>query len=257
MVIVKIVCNHFGDPTFARLAAALRTSVAANCEAAVFDEVVSEQPQNHSKLTRHYTDNHAKLLVWRAAVRGEADDTELVLMDADTLVLGDLQEAFEGDYFDIGWTWRPGRLPMNGGVVFVRCNARSRAFFDAWVRRDEVLMQHRALADHGARKYGGANQAAFMWLLLHGGGADIARTEGLPCRKWNSVDQTWCQFDADTRVLHIKGKLREACIGPKKMHPFFEELKTMAVHGAESDTTIGDLAAIWRLYDPKAQEVAA
>lgn len=254
---MKIICNHFGDETFARLAGALCVSVEANAPDVEFCELVTAPPDNKSKLTRHYTDNHAKLKVWRAAVHAEPDDAEIVLMDADTIVLGDLQEAFDGgNYYDIGWTWRPGRLPMNGGVVFVRCTARARAFMDAWVARDEVLMRHRTLADHGAKKYGGANQASFMWLMLHGKGQDIATMQDLMCRKWNSVDQTWCQFNADTRVVHIKGKLREACLG-KNRGQFFEALKTLAVNGVESDVTIGRLAEIWRKYDPERKAVAA
>lgn len=273
---MKIVCNHFGDPDFSRLAGALRASVEANAPDVEFCELVTAPPDNKSKLTRHYTDNHAKLKVWRAAVHAEPDDAEIVLMDADTIVLGDMQEAFDdGNYYDIGWTWRPGRLPMNGGVVFVRCTARARAFMDAWVARDEVLMRHRTLADHGAKKYGGANQASFMWLVTHGAigplppwlAEQISTTNPpllpdtcdggvLLCRKWNSVDQTWCQFNADTRVVHIKGKLRDACLG-KDRGQFFEALKTLAVNGVESDVTIGRLAEIWRKYDPERKAVAA
>lgn len=245
---MKVICNHFGDPVFSRLARALRLSVGANArEVEAFDEIITEVPAEQPGLMRHYTDNHEKLKVWRTAIHAEPDGTEVVLMDADTLVLGPLDEAFETK-FDIGWTWRPGRLPVNSGVVFVTCNDRSRAFMDAWVERDALLMKHRELANHGARKFGGANQASFMWLITHGKGQDIAHCHDLMCRKWNSVDQTWCQFDDDTRILHIKGKLRDACLGKPK-DPFFEAMKLMSVNGVEADIEMGKLAKIWREYD--------
>lgn len=254
---MRIVCNHFNDPVFSRLADALRVSVEQNAPDIYFDERVTDPPEERPLLLRHYTDNHAKLRVWRDAVCEAQDGEQIVLMDADALVLGDLSEAFTHD-FDIGWTWRPGRLPVNSGVVFVNVNDRSRAFMDAWVERDTQLMNHRTLADHGRSKYGGANQASFMWLILHGNGEQIANVNGkdLPCRKWNSVDQTWCDFDSDTRILHIKGRLRDACLG-NEPSAFMKALKTLSVSGVESDITINKLADIWRKYDKAAKEVAA
>ena len=244
---MKIICNHFGDPTFTRLADALRLSVSENAPGVEFDEVITPAPDEQPGLLPHYTDNHAKLEVWRDQIHAEPDGSRVVLMDADTLALGPLDEAFD-EPFDIGWTWRPGRLPVNSGVVFVNCNSRSRAFMDAWLGRDASLMRHRALADHGARKFGGANQASFMWLITHGTGRDIAVCKDLLCKKWNSVDQTWCDFSEDTRILHIKGRLRDACLGVEPT-AFFKALKTCSVSGMESDIEINKLADIWRQYD--------
>lgn len=250
---MRIVCNHFADPTFLRLGDALERSVEVNCPEAEFDLWLSPRPEEKSGLLKHYTDNHAKLLIWQQAVNCAEDGERLVLMDADTLVLGDLNDAFDVD-FDIGWTWRPGRLPVNSGVVYVRVNERSRAFMDAWADRDKQLMQHRELAKHGASKYGGANQASFMWLITHGKGQDIANCHALMCRQWNSVDQTWCDFDENTRVLHIKGRLRDACLGVEQS-AFFKALKVLSVNGMESQITIDKLAEIWRQYDRPAVEV--
>lgn len=245
---MKIICNHFGDESFGRMAEALKRSVEQNSPDAEFVEIVTGRPEEQPGLLRHYTDNHEKLCFWRDAFNSLDDGDEVVLMDADTIVLGDLSPAF-GEPYDIGWTWRPGRLPVNSGVVYLRCNDRSRAFMDAWVRRDTQLMNHRGLADHGRRKYGGANQASFMWLITHGGGQDIADCHALMCKHWNSVDQTWCDFDEKhTRVLHIKSRLRDACIGAETS-AFFKTLKTLSVDGMESQITIDRLAEIWRKYD--------
>lgn len=245
---MNIICNHFGDDAFGRMAKALERSVELNCPDATFMEIVTERPAEQPGMLRHYTDNHAKLCVWRDALTYLDDGDEAVLMDADTVVLGDLSAAFDKSY-DIGWTWRPGRLPVNSGVVYVRVNDRSRAFMDAWVERDTQLMTHRSLADHGRRKYGGANQASFMWLITHGKGQDIADCHALMCKHWNSVDQTWCDFDEKhTRVLHIKSRLRDACMGVEPS-AFFKTLKTLSVNGVESQITIDRLAEIWRKYD--------
>lgn len=247
--LIRVICNHFADPTFSRLAAALEASIERNAPGVVYDEWISPTPKEVPGLLRHYTDNHAKLLIWNEAVQSAEDSEHIVLMDADTIVLGPLDDAFEHD-FDVAWTWRPGRLPVNSGVVFIKVNDRSRAFMDAWVGRDHHLMTTRGLADHGKRKYGGANQASFMWLALHGGGKDICKLDGksLPCRKWNSVDQTWCDFNDDTRILHIKGKLRDACVGGEPS-AFFKGLKLLSVSGMESDIEMNKLADIWRQYD--------
>lgn len=249
---LKIVCNHFGDPVFGRLARALRASVDQNCPESEFIEIVCDRPHERNGLLAHYTDNHSKLRIWRDSVQEAENDQRLVLIDADTIVLGDLSPAFDESDFDIGFTWRGGRLPVNSGVVYVCANDRSRAFMDAWVKRDESLMQHRTLCDYGAHKYGGANQASFMWLWLHGGGPELADMHPLMCRHWNSVDQTWFQFDDQTRVLHIKGLLRELCLGNSKGE-FWDSLKAMAPGQVETETRLEPLAKLWRKYDRIAQ----
>lgn len=232
---MKILCNHFGDPTFSRLAAALRESVRLNAPSAEWIEVVTERPNKLEGLSRHFTDNHAKLRVWRAAVHAEPDGTLLVLTDADMLVLGDLRPAFD-EPFDIGWTHRPGRIPVNSGVVYVRCNSRSRALMDAWVERDRQVMDERLARGDGNVKGACANQAAFLSLMIDHTAEQLCTTRGLPCRIWNCVDQTWDKFNENTRVLHVKGRLRDLVLGRK-------------VIDESDDANMRRMVSLWHIYD--------
>jgi hypothetical protein len=57
------------------------------------------------------------------------------------------------------------------------------------------------------RKYAGMNQASFGELLETGGFDGLSVLE-LPCAEWNCCE--WLQFSDQTRVVHVKSRLRRA-----------------------------------------------
>jgi hypothetical protein len=204
-----VITEHSGDD-FGRLAGVLRKSIARNCPGARMVARRYDMDESASEpLAAHNTE---KLRRWRDAVHEH--EGNIVFLDADTLVLKDLAPAFQGD-FDLSLTTRPGTKRINAGVVFVKANANSRRFFDRWVEENDRIMSNPAMLADALLKHGGVNQASLLELLNQSHGSTIAE---LPCKIWNSVDQTWAEFDADTRVLHIKGKLRDSILNDKPPH---------------------------------------
>lgn len=215
----------FGDPVFERMAQVLEYSVQQNCPTADFVHIKAE-PHVHIKgIPTHCPANAHKKVHWADIVH-ENPGQEIVLLDCDTLVLGDLQKVFDQHEFDISYTVRNHRVRINAGVMFVRSTHATRRFFDKWNTHMAKLLSddERPKLQNRLRKYAGLDQAALTESLQS---IDFPlKTLELPCETYNSVDQTWHKFDESTQVLHIKGQLRRFAVlddvDPAK-HPRFSE----------------------------------
>jgi hypothetical protein len=189
---------------------------------------------------RTYAVNTYKLAAWRAIVDDAHDGDELVLIDTDTMILAPLDPAFDdaahcvdtrtvaalhampiadrlqfpGDSrsYDVAFTWKTNTttLALNGGVVFVRVNARSRALMRAWCDRNDALFANPVEHARYHPRYGGINQAALGSMLERGETAG-ARVAFLDCRVWNACyGPLWQTAQNGARVLHCKSTLRRA-----------------------------------------------
>lgn len=185
-------------------------------------EVIStDQPTKRSHL-RWADDNTLKLEEWRRVV--EQSDVPVVLTDADMLMLdGDFAEAFSQPY-DVAVTWRSRtrhKIPMNGGVTFVRPTVGGVEYMRRWCDVNERMMRDAKFHSEWTAKYAGINQAATGYLMeTQQTGCDLIR---LSCRDWNAVDEDWEHaLSHGTRLVHVKGRLRQACMGkPNNRHRLF------------------------------------
>jgi hypothetical protein len=217
-----------------RMARVLAASATAHCPGWSI-EVRSIVPGKVSgAITSSYAANTQKLDYWVSVVAAAPDGAEIVLLDADTMVMGPLDAVWDR-IFDLAYTRRaPSHpFPINAGVIFVRANARSRAFLTRW--RDE---NRRMLTDHQRhhtwrKQYGGINQAALGCVLQAGGHA--AELLELPCNVWNCEDSTWASFSDATRIVHLKSDLRRALF-----------------LGASGTPCLVRIAQIWRDWERRA-----
>lgn len=234
---MKLICHYFGDERWRRLARAWERSVRVNCPSADRVLIEDSMPDGEPWLSRGYKPetawNTIKLRAWRDAVNAHAGE-DMVLMDADTLALRDLSPAFyESDLkadFDIGYTPRPGRHPLNGGVVFVRATDAAVRFVNDWYDRNMTIMNDPDNLRGLLRRFGGVNQAALNLMI---GSATGVKFKAFDCIEWNSVNETWEHYDARTRVVHYKGVLRDM-------------LFTDYTPDGSPMTRLADL---WRMYD--------
>lgn len=154
--------------------------------------------------------NTHKLERWNREVQQAPDGTVLLVCDADLAVLRSLDPVLGMD-FDVAITSKRDhtRIPLNGGVVFARVNARSRAWFAAWLDWNMRLLRDSKLHQRWRAVYAGMNQAA-MGALLENGGTEIAKVLELPCTEWNCESASWRFFDArkPPRIVHVKGAMR-------------------------------------------------
>lgn len=221
------------DSRWTRLAMALRASALMHCTGWTVNirAIRPSHAQSAIGLRRHAT-NTQKLDHWTAQVVAAADGEQLLLMDADTVVLRPLDDLWE-QAFDLAYTVRPPRakFPLNGGVVGVRVSDRTRAFLTAWAEGNRRLLGERTGAYDWARRFGGVNQASLAPLLDQAEARGV-EVRALPCAEWNCEDTTWAEFNpARTRILHVKDALRRMALG---MEPPTPEL--------------APLVALWRRY---------
>jgi len=170
-------------------------------------------PVLRSSVRQAATDNHAKLGYWADAVDAAPDGRLLLLVDADTFVAAPL-EPLERLDFDLAYTVREAvRFPMNGGVVAVKVNARTRSAVRAWYEIDRAFLLDPALCEPFRRVYGGQNQASFG-AALEGGTFGELSLLTLPCKEWNAEETAWSSFrPGETRIVHVKAALRAHAFG--------------------------------------------
>jgi hypothetical protein len=208
---------------YPRLLSALRTSVEIHSpetplvivEAAADTRIQSIHTEASPKARASFVANTQKMRLWQEAVESLPDGEVLCLLDADTMVTRDLGDAARMP-FDVTYTARPAtsKFPINSGVVLVRGGARARAFFQRWRDVNEAMLGDPAYHQEYREVWGGINQAALGAMIADPGDVDLLRTD---CREWNCEDTTWKDFDpALTRIVHVKGRLRQVCLGRQR-----------------------------------------
>jgi hypothetical protein len=151
--------------------------------------------------------NTQKLEFWNQQVQEAPDGARLLLIDGDTYLRRPLDEAWDIQ-FDLAYTIRQGhgtRLPLNGGVVFVRVSPGVRAFMAKWWEMNVDFLSNSIVHRRWRIKYAGINQASFGYML------EVAKMpisiKKLACAEWNLCE--WDAFRAETtRVVHVKSGLR-------------------------------------------------
>lgn len=198
---------HFGGGQFTELARVLAWTAARHCPLWQ-RRVVCISGHTMRAAEGAYADNTHKLDRWNEFVQLQPEGTRILLIDADTFISRSLDAIWDRD-FDIAYTVRPAgyKLPLNGGVLFLRVNARSKAFIAAWAEANRRMLIDRPFHMKWRKRYGGINQAALGCVLTTA--AHGLAIEPLPCLEWNCEDSGWESFDPEvTRIVHVKSRLR-------------------------------------------------
>ena len=232
-----IVHTAYFDKVFVKMARMLGRCLAEHCPDAEYRPVELPHPlQLASNPPGHVAWNMAKLEEWNRQV--QAAEVDIICMDTDMIVLGDLGPAFDTVDFDFGYTVRPGPHRINAGLVFVRPTEAGKAFFQRWTDRNAEVSADSGAIKELIRIYGGANQAS-LGLTLKGAQDTVFRE--FDCAVWNSVRQTWYEsilglgghlkltreeqlvgigpFERFARpvVIHINSHLRRACFTGREL----------------------------------------
>jgi hypothetical protein len=157
----------------------------------------------------------AKMRSWsRAVVEHEGKD-QLVLADADTLIVRDLSSFFSDAAADVIFTWKPENVPVNTGVMLVKSGAAATAFFRRLEERTVEILETPALyaqANDPALGYGAADQMALMQLVgfereKTGYAIDVAgvpiQLRAVPCSRLNETNSR--PLSDEIHVIHYKG----------------------------------------------------
>lgn len=174
--------------------------------------------------------NTQKLEHWVSEALAMPDGSELILVDADVMVLRPIADIWE-QAFDVAYTVKAEPLPpsapfpFNLGVMFLRMSEPVRGLLSAWLRMNADLF---AMTPTDARvwrrTHGGINQAAFG-MIVERGALDGLKVLTLPCAEWNCEESAWDTFDPDrTRIVHVKGELRRELFQACRPKPALEPL---------------------------------
>lgn len=197
-----------------RMAAVLRHTAQRHCPLwdVRVDRITPHAVPRRSGANPSHVQNTQKLEYWTDTVLQAPEGSLLLLIDADTFITRSLDAIWERP-FDIAYTVRPSesRLPFNGGVIAVRANDRSRAFFTAFRQVNRTMLADPVTHAGFRKRFGGINQAAFGALLETPSVQGGAVVEQLRCHEWNCEETGWAEFDpAVTRIVHVKSSLRRA-----------------------------------------------
>lgn len=163
------------------------------------------------KSKRCFASNTLKLAIWQKEMEKLPDGEFICFADCDMLLLKSPEDVFSHD-FDIAYTERLRKSPpVNGGIVFAKNTEKARQFMMKWHEVNDKMYANPSFHNHYRQKYAGMNQAAFGWLLEHPK-EYTAKLKSVPCKTYNSCNETWHIIDDNTMMIHIKGELRKTCI---------------------------------------------
>jgi len=226
---------------------AYKKSIRENMPDAVIDEIILEPMVKDINRNWTFTSNSIKLKAWVAYL--EKTNDPIIFSDCDMLALGDGGKAFiENPDFDIALTGdlSSKNIPLNGGIVFVRPNERSRAFFRYWLEINNKLYNDESIHSKYRARWAGMNQAALGYMFDKG--YPECKILFLPRKRWNATNRYWHEIDEDTVFVHIKGNLRKLLLDEKQPCSIYK--KAMLKWYQYSDADMKKLEAKWKQERP-------
>jgi hypothetical protein len=133
----------------------------------------------------------------------------IAVCDCDMMFLKSI-EYIEDKEFDIAVTTRD-KIKFNTGLWFYRPSERSRLFVIEWINQTKKIMENFCRYEEFCHEHGGIDQAS-LFVTVKKLKRKIKLLE-LPCSEWNSTQSEWKEVDKNTRIVHIKSKLRLLCSG--------------------------------------------
>ena len=178
------------------------------CEAV--DTLWIDPPKNTDPRRTSFDANYVKLKAW-VDYCNKYPEEDIVLMDADMMVMRPLQEVFDRHKFDCAFTVRDqiGRLTINGGVVYVRGTAKAREIMDLWGVCDKKLYLNPKLHQTYRSKYAGMNQSSWGYMMEKHKPKGVLE---LPCSIYNKV-VFLSKSKEKPYVIHLKDTLRQSALG--------------------------------------------
>ena len=179
---------------------------------------------------------YSKVQAWVRGLQACAEGSDVVFLDADTLVTR--PQPFQPVFavpFDVAYTRRPHAWPVNSGVVFARPAPGVQALFSAW----RALTQHVAgspmLAAESVARWGAIDQATLLMACTLYSGKEPLRIVDVDGDRWNCER---CAPLATAAVFHLKGCL-----------PYLLGERTFTVQDERGESPCGELFAYWRQCD--------
>lgn len=150
---------------------------------------------------------------------------DAVFLDIDTIMVASPFAVFE-NCGDLALTRRPGKWPLNSGVIFVKKSEMTLNFFEKWNLTTESIINSKALNREAEVSNGGADQHAIIELLnlskiIRDEDSDFCYNEAfrieiklLECSKYNQTESV--PFDDEIKIIHFKAGWHEILLANTK-----------------------------------------
>jgi hypothetical protein len=178
-------------------------------------------------------------------------DSFLCLLDCDTILVKPIDRFFHRD-FDVVFTWKDERWPINTGVLLIKNRVSVRQFMREWLSQTEHIVAVPRSLSNALECSGAADQHAFRELVGFGeydrvfqraiAGNDVV-FRGAPCRVLNETNCV--PITEETHVIHYKGGWHNIIL---KGAPFTEH---------RPEVRCREMFEFWRQVDREANEALA
>lgn len=211
---MKVFFTWFQDPKrldFQRMKNVFIHSLKKHAPDVDLIELKTEYPKQtfNSKAPSHF-ENVYKLGIWKDALNNS--DTPILLIDCDMLILKDISVIENMNLKDITLTTRREKqytttANCNAGFIYIKPTQRAKEFFEEWYNLSLEFDPKKPKWASLYKKYLGATQTTLGYIRESGKYEDIISE--LPCYIWNCANLDYPLKTDDTKVLHIKSKLRK------------------------------------------------
>lgn len=150
-----------------------------------------------------------KLRYWSKACDAYPDEV-LCLLDCDTIVRSSFSHFIDKD-FDVLYTWKNERFPLNTGVVIVHSKNNTRKFMKKWLKLTEKIIANTVDLQTAIEMNGAADQHALFEILstkdydgviernIEG---ETVKFKGVNCKYLNETNCV--PITEDTNIIHYK-----------------------------------------------------
>ena len=167
-------------------------------------EIVINQQQDLSKIIS------SKVHFWNAALN-YLPDKPVIMLDVDTLInFNFYKTTFD---FDLGFTIKKERYPLNTGVIYLKNSPEIRSFFNKWADTTIEIINNPtklAISTSNEHPYGGADQMSFQNIIKYDVKKGSFKTNynglkfaSLECEIYNQTNSV--PYDKSVKIYHYKG----------------------------------------------------
>lgn len=167
----------------------------------------------------------SKIYLWREALSYLPEKETVLFIDVDTIINKNPTEKLNLD-FNIIFTKKNEKRPINTGVLIVKNNGFVKDFFERWAQRTIQIIEDRNLLDIAISKnhpYGGADQMSFYGLVNFQTYNKPLTSEVLDqkilafeCNEFNQTNSV--KVDSKTFIYHFKGGWHDVLLNGKSFN---------------------------------------
>ncbi len=147
----------------------------------------------------------------------------LIITDVDMMFTDRVDTAWE-QKFDIAVTVRDYRAKYNTGLWFYRPTKKAKKFLKLWIKNTNWIVNNFKKLTELIGTHGGIDQASLFMTINSIKNIDILE---LPCQIWNACQTEWENVNKETKVIHVKSKLRLTATGRNEVPEKMQYLKPL------------------------------